>query len=58
MARRVSGERENRRAERLDGDAEMGVRENDISYWSRVVLGKKLDSAKRELKKMSEDRYS
>lgn len=50
VVRTDSGERGERRAERLDGGAQMEAKESDISHGARTVAIEKLGLVNRELK--------
>lgn len=58
MVRKISGKRAERRAEQLDGGAEMEASGADLSYVPRMAVAEKLNSVKVKLKKMNEDQYS
>lgn len=58
VMRRVSGEREEERADRLDCMAELGAREGYGSCFPREVLVKKSNSVKLELVEKRKGSYS
>lgn len=58
MVRRASGERAERRGERLDVRAEMEAKEGDISFVLGIALVEILSSVGEELKMMKKHHYS
>lgn len=51
VVKRVTGKREKRRADRVDGGAEITARESSKSYAARKLFVEKLNSIKEKLKR-------